>query len=78
MGNLPGTARYGAITHEPIQGSITLSWPDTGVFSLHRTASLTAPATWTPVPGTPVLNAGTWSLSVSAPAAPLFFRLHYP
>ena len=67
-----------SIIHEPILGRVTLSWPDTGAFNLYSTPSLAAPVTWTPFVGTPVLNAGTWSLSIPVPAVPQFFRLRSP
>jgi len=68
------------ITREILLGSIRLSWPDTGdvSFSIHTATNLTAPIVWSPQTGTPVLNAGTWSLSIPTPAVPRFFRLQSP
>jgi hypothetical protein len=69
-----------AITHEVLLGRIRLNWPDMGgiSFSVQTTTNLAAPIVWTPLPGTPVLNAGVWSLSFPTPAAPQFFRLQSP
>jgi PKD domain/Bacterial Ig domain/Carboxypeptidase regulatory-like domain len=74
----PPIAPILSITHEPDLGRITLSWPDTGAFTLHATPSLAAPVTWAPLVGTPVLKAGIWSLSIPTPASPQFFRLRSP
>ncbi len=66
-----------AITHEALIGRIRLNWADTGggPFTVETTTSLAALIAWSPLPFTPVLNAGTWSLSIPTPAQPLFFRL---
>ena len=76
--NSPPVPPVLSIVNEPDLGRITLSWPDTGAFNLYSTPSLAAPVTWTPFVGTPVLNAGTWLLSIPTPANPLFFRLQWP
>jgi hypothetical protein len=66
-----------AITHEALIGRIRLSWADTGggPFTVETTTNLAAPIVWTPLPFAPVLNNGTWTLSMPTPAQPLFFRL---
>ena len=74
----PPIAPILSIAHEPDLGRITLSWPDTGAFTLHATPSLAAPVTWAPLIGTPVLNAGIWSLSTPSAGSPRFFRLQWP
>jgi len=68
-----------AITPEP-PDHIRLSWQDTvGVtFSIETSANLTAPAAWLPQPGSPVLNASMWSLSIPTETDPRFFRLRWP
>jgi len=68
------------ITHEILLGRIRLSWPDTSglSFSIHTATNLTAPIVWSPLSNAPVLNASTWSLSISNPASPQFFRLQSP
>ena len=65
------------ITHETLIGRIRLSWPDSGDgrFSIESTVDLGAPIAWSPLPGAPVLNAGTWSLSIPTPSEPRYFRL---
>jgi len=75
---IPQTAL--TITHEIFLGRIRLSWPETEgiLFSLQTTTNLTAPIVWFPQTGTPVLNAGIWSLSIPTPATPQFFRLQSP
>lgn len=74
----PTVAPILAIQFEPDLGRLTLSWPDTGEFVLQATVNLTAPVTWTAVAATPVRSGGVWSVSVPAPAVPLFFRLRTP
>ena len=66
------------IAHEVLPGNIQLSWPDPGgnLFAVETAAEdLTAPIGWSLQPGTPVLNAGTWSLTIPTPSGPSFFRL---
>lgn len=69
-----------AITPEVLIGRIRLSWADTGggPFTVEMTAGLAAPIAWSPLPFVPVLNAGTWTLSIPSPAQPQFFRLRWP
>jgi acetyl esterase/lipase len=61
----------------PGTGTIRLTWPETGgdPFFVQAATNLTAPIVWSPLPGTPVLDASIWSLSIPSPASPQFFRL---
>lgn len=68
------------LTHEVLLGRIRLAWVDTGdgPFTVQTATNLAAPIAWSPLPGAPVLDAGTWSLSIPTPAQPQFFRLRAP
>jgi len=68
------------ITHEPNLDRLRLSWPETGgsLFSVQTTADITPPVVWSPSTGTPVLDAGVWSVSIPIPASQRFFRLQSP
>ena len=64
------------VTHA--DNTITVSWPDTGSYTLQQNANLAVPAGWVPS-GYQVNTAnGTNSITITLPAGNLFFRLSRP
>ena len=61
------------ITHAG--GSVIVSWPNTGNYTLQQNANLAVPANWTASGYSITLNNGTNSVTVSPPTGNLFFRL---
>jgi len=62
-------------------GNVRLSWPSSapGDYILEGTTFLTdAPSAWTAVPPPFVTNGATINLTILAPAAKAFYRLHWP
>lgn len=68
------------LTRNPVNGSITISWPRPATdFVLDQAAILTlAPGTWTQVGFPYQTNTTDISISVSAPVGNKFFRLRLP
>jgi len=62
------------------QGSVIISWPDSGSagFFLEETAALADPSTWTPVNATVQTSGGTDSVQLPLGAGTRFYRLHKP
>ena len=62
------------------QGSLIISWPDSGSagFFLEETAALADPSTWTPVNATVQTSGGTDSVQLPLGAGNRFYRLHKP
>src|SRR5712692_5955178 len=62
------------------QGSVIISWPDSGSagFLLEETAALANPSTWTPVNATVQTSNGTDSVQLPLGAGNRFYRLHKP
>ncbi len=63
------------ITHSG--NSVTVSWPDTGSYTLQQNASL-AGGSWTTSGYSITTSNGTNSITVTSPAGNLFFRLKQP
>ncbi len=63
-----------------VQGSVIVSWPDSGSagFVLEETAALANPSTWTPVNATVQTSDGTDSVQLPLGAGNRFYRLHKP
>lgn len=61
-------------------GAIMLSWPVAGGdgFTLEYTTNLTAPVNWLPVPVTPVIMGGTFSVEDALTTTNRFYRLVSP
>ncbi|MFZ0826560.1 MAG: hypothetical protein WAO02_03975 [Verrucomicrobiia bacterium] len=61
------------ITHSG--NSVTVSWPNTGSYTLEKNTNLAVTADWTPSGYTITTANGTNSITVSPPTGNLFFRL---
>jgi hypothetical protein len=62
------------------QGSVIISWPDSGSagFFLEQTTALANPSTWTPVNAIVQTSGGTDSVQLPLGAGNRFYRLHKP
>jgi hypothetical protein len=60
-----------------LPNSVMISWPNTGTYTLQQNADM-ATGTWTPSGYSINTNNGTNSVTVTAPAGNLFFRLKSP
>jgi hypothetical protein len=58
--------------------TVTVSWPNTGSYSLQQNANLAVPGGWTTSGYTITTANGTNSISITSPTGNLFFRLSSP
>ena len=58
--------------------TVTVSWPNTGSYSLQQNANLAVPGGWTTRGYTITTANGTNSISITSPTGNLFFRLSSP
>jgi hypothetical protein len=65
-----------AITHSG--NSVTVSWPNTGSYTLQQNSNLAAPAGWTTSGYTITTANGTNSITITPATGNLFFRLANP
>ena len=65
------------ITLNPQLSTVTVSWPDTGSYTLLQNCNL-AGGSWTTSGYTITTSNGTNSIAITPPTGNLFFRLHNP
>jgi hypothetical protein len=65
------------ITLNPQLSTVTVSWPDTGSYTLLQNSNL-AGGSWTTSGYTITTSNGTNSIAITPPTGNLFFRLHNP
>ncbi len=58
--------------------SVTVSWPDTGSYTLQQNVNLASANGWVPSGYTITTANGTNSITVTSPTGNLFFRLQQP
>jgi hypothetical protein len=58
--------------------SVVISWPNTGSYTLQQNNNLAASASWVATSYSITTSGGTNSITISAPAGSLFFRLANP
>ena len=58
--------------------SVIVSWPNTGGYTLQQNSDVAAAAGWTPSAYSVTTSGGTNSVTITAPAGNLFFRLANP
>ena len=65
------------ITLNPQLSTVTVSWPNTGSYTLQQNNNLALPANWSASGGVSTAN-GTNSITITPPTGNLFFRLSNP
>ena len=58
--------------------TVTVSWPNTGSYTLQQNGNLAVPANWTTSGYTIITANGTNSITLTSPTGNLFFRLSSP
>ena len=66
------------ITLNPQLSTVTVSWANTGSYTLQQNNNLAAPGGWTTSGYTITTSNGTNSITVTPPTGNLFFRLKQP
>jgi hypothetical protein len=72
---MPGLPNL-TITHSG--NSVTVSWPDTGSYTLQQNSNLAAPGSWATSGYSISTASGTNSITITSPTGNLFFRLYNP